>query len=336
MDRRTQIKYLAAIATLYPLQRLHAQTRTEAAGKKAEQKVIGFGLIAPRNTADTIKNWTPFVERLATHLRANIKPMAYAQQGALVEDFKSGVIDYAWVGNVPALELVEAGLGEIFGQLVVNGRASYRSMLIVPANSPIRSVDDLLSAKGRYVFSDGDVKSTSGHVVPRYFAFAKKGVNDPDSLFKEVKRGSHLENLNRIAKGEADIATANSTEIDLFRQTSPQLAGNVRVIWESPEIPESALVWRKSTSAVDRKKAQEFIVNFGRSAEERTFLKEMNNLTGLRKSSNMQLVPIADLEMFNARQRVMNDSKLTPDERTARIEEIIKRGSKLEFLLKRV
>ena len=295
-----------------------------------------FGLITPRNAEATLKSWTPFLDRMSMYMGQTIEPKTYAQQGDLVDDFKKGLLDYAWMGNVPAIELAEANLGAVFGQLVVKGQYAYRSLLITPAASPIKTVDDLIAGKAKYVFSDGDLRSTSGHVVPRYFAFAKRGVNDPDTLFKEVKRASHLDNLNRVAKGEVDLATNNTTELDLFRQANPELSKNIRVIWESPDIPESPLVWRLALPLATRKKAQDFIVSFGKTGEEKQMLREMNNLTGFRKSSNLQLVPIADLEMFNARQRLVNDKNLSPEERRVKIEEVIKRGTRLEFLLKRI
>jgi phosphonate transport system substrate-binding protein len=304
--------------------------------RPAAPKTSVFGLITPRNAEATLKSWTPFLERMTMYMGQPIVPKTYAQQGDLVEDFKKGLLDYAWVGNVPAIELAEASIAGVFGQLVVKGQFAYRSLLITPASSPIKTVDDVISAKGKYVFSDGDLRSTSGHVVPRYFAFAKRGVNDPDALFKEVKRASHLDNLNRVAKGEVDLATNNTTELDIYKQMNPDLAKNIRVIWESPDIPESPLVWRLALPVATRKKAQDFIVSFGKTGEEQQMLREMNNLTGFRKSSNLQLVPIADLEMFNARQRLVNDTKLSSEERSQKIDEVIKRGTRLEFLLKRV
>lgn len=295
-----------------------------------------FGLITPRNAEATLKSWTPFLERMSLYMNEKIEPKTYAQQGDLVDDFKKGLLDYAWVGNVPAIELAEANLGGVFGQLVVKGQFAYRSLLITPIASPIKTIDDVVNAKGKYVYSDGDLRSTSGHVVPRYFAYAKRGVNDPDALFKEIKRGSHLDNMNRIARAEVDLATTNTTELDLFRQANPELGKSIRVIWESPDIPESPLVWRLSLPLATRKRAQNFIVAFGTTGEEKQMLREMNNLTGFRKSSNLQLVPIADLEMFNARQRLVNDKQLSNEERNQKIEAVIKRGTRLEFLLKRV
>jgi phosphonate transport system substrate-binding protein len=95
-------------------------------------------------------------------------------------------------------------------------------------------------------------------------------------------------------------------------------------------------VWRMALPLATRKKAQDFIVSFGKTGEEKQMLIEMNNLTGFRKSSNLQLVPIADLEMFNARQRLTNDKQLSAEDRAQKIEEAIRRGTKLEMLLKRV
>jgi phosphonate transport system substrate-binding protein len=295
-----------------------------------------FGLITPRNAEATLKSWTPFLERMSMYMGQTIEPKTYAQQGELVDDFKKSLLDYAWVGNVPAIELAEADIAGVFGQLVVKSQFAYRSLLITPASSPIKMVDDVISAKGKYVFSDGDQRSASGHVVPRYFAFAKRGVNDPDALFKEVKRGSHLDNLNRVAKGEVDMATNNTTELDIYKEINPDLAKNIRVIWESPDIPESPLAWRLALPQATHKKAQDFIVSFGKTGEEKQMLREMNNLTGFRKSSNLQLVPIADLEMFNARQRIANDKQINTEDRTQKIDEVIKRGTRLEMLLKRV
>jgi|CXWL01.1.fsa_nt_gi phosphonate transport system substrate-binding protein len=296
-------------------------------------KVV-FGLITPRNAEQTLKSWAPFLERLARGVGVAVEPKTYAQQSELIADFRRGVIDFAWVGNVPALELVESGAGAVFGQLVVNGQHAYRSLLIAHRDSDIRTLNDVLRSRRQYVFGDGDEKSTSGHVVPRYYAFAKKGVNDVSSLFKEIRRGSHLDNLNRTARREVDCATNNSTELALFRHANPELAKDLRVVWESPDIPESPLVWRLALPLALRKSVQGFIIGFGKDEHERAILREMNNLSGFRKSGNSQLLTVADIEGFNARQRLVNDGSLSAEERANKFEAVIKRGTKLEFLLK--
>jgi phosphonate transport system substrate-binding protein len=338
--------HLAAAALLAHTSAASAQQPAATSGKPvqpkpkpkakpaAAPKKIVFGLITPRNAEQTQKSWAPFLGSMGKALGVEVEGKTYAQQGDLVAEFKRGAIDFAWVGNVPAIELVEARAGAVFGQLVVKGQFAYRSLLITHASSPIRTLEQITSSKGQYVFGDGDVKSTSGHIVPRYFAFAKKGVNDVDTLFKEIKRGSHIDNLNRVVKKEVDFATNNTTELDLFRASSPEAAKDIRVVWESPDIPESPLVWRLALPLEFRLKVQSFIMDYGKDDTEKAILKDMNNLTSFRKSGNSQLLNVADIEGFNARQRLVNDTSLNTEERAAKMEEVLKRGSKLEFLLK--
>lgn len=314
-----------------------SQTASSASNKSKDrlvQKTVIFGLITPRNAEQTLRSWNPFLEKMSKAIGMAFEAKTYEKQSDLVQDFKSGIIDYAWMGNVPAIELVEARLGAVFGQLVVKGQFAYRSLLITHRDGQIRTLDDILASKGKYVFGDGDLKSTSGHVVPRYYAFARKGVNDVDALFKEIKRGSHLDNLNSVARKEVDFATNNTTELKLFAASNPALAKEIRVVWESPDIPESPLVWRLAVPREMREKVQNYMVSFGKNEDEQLMLKQMNDLTAFRRSSNSQLINVADIEGFNARQRLLNDQTLTAEDRFNKIEAVIKRGSRLEFLLK--
>jgi phosphonate transport system substrate-binding protein len=131
------------------------------------------------------------------------------------------------------------------------------------------------------------------------------------------------------------VATCNNEELAFFAKDFPELASRIKVVWESPLIPQSPLVWRSGLASPLKKKIMKFVVGFGHnSSEEKDILLQVNGLSRFRESSNRQLVPIADLEMFKARQAINNDPSLSPAERTSRIETVIKRGSKLELKLK--
>ncbi|MBI2771460.1 MAG: phosphate/phosphite/phosphonate ABC transporter substrate-binding protein [Burkholderiales bacterium] len=305
-----------------------AITRTPTVGK------LSFGLITPRNAEQMLKNWNPFLDRMSAALGLPIERLTYASASELVSDFASGRLQLAWLGNAPALEIVEGGHASVFAVEMVQGKAAYKSTLITHRDSPLRSLDDVHKAARQLTFGDGDVKSTSGHIVPRYFAFVRRGVNDPDKMFREIRRGSHESNLLATARKEVDVATNNTSELDNFRGTRPQEAALVRVIWESPEIPTSPMLWRNDLPLPLKQKIAAFTFGFGRDEEEKAILWNINKLTAWRKSSNRQLVPIADLEMFNARQRVMNDASLSGEQRLAQVDDITRRGSRLELMLK--
>jgi phosphonate transport system substrate-binding protein len=299
-------------------------------------KSLVFGLITPRSAAETREGWQPFVDRMAIAIRTPMEVRTYAKQGDLVSAFRNGEVDVAWMGNAPALEVVESGSGVVFAQLVTKSAgAGYNSVLVVPKTSKLRSLTDVLQEARSLRFGDGDVNSTSGHLVPYYFAFQKNGIENTSGLFKKVSNNSHQKNMMLIAKGELDVATANTVEMVLFARDFPQLAQQLRVVWESPVIPQSPLLWKVTLPAELKRKILQFTVSYGTSStEERAVLEKLNDLTGFRKSSNRQLVPVADIEMFKARQAINNDPSVTGVEKARRIDEVIRRSSRLELLLK--
>jgi phosphonate transport system substrate-binding protein len=302
---------------------------------RATRTALVVGLITPRSAEQTRKNWSPFVERMGEALQQPVDLRLFADQRELLTQLAQGGVDVAWMGNAAALDAVLAGSGSVFAQMITKtGSAGYHSILVVPEKAPLKTLADVIKAGPALRFGDGDLKSTSGHSVPAYFAFQKNGVNDVKKLFRSVTHHNHQNNLTLTANGELDVATANSEELAFFARDFPALARNLRVVWESPLIPQSPLVWRNNLTPEMRRRILQFTITFGKTDEEKQILDELNSLSGFRQSSNRQLVVVADLEMFKARQAINDDKTLTPEERTRRIDEVIRRGSKLELMLK--
>ncbi len=334
MKRRQIISSIALCGLAVPSWAQSPRPRPTATG--AAPAGLTFGLITPRNAEQILRNWNPFIDRMAAAAGVPIERVTYATAGELVKDFLAGKLDLAWLGNVPALEIVEAGKGSVFAVKVISGKTAYRSLLITHRDSAVRTLEDVHRKAPQMVFGGGDPKSTSGHIVPMYFAFVKRGVNDPERLFKEIRRGSHEANLMATAKREVDLATNNTTELDNLRATRPDDAALIRVVWESPDIPESPMMWRDSLPPAMKARIAAFTEKFGaKDDEEKGILWNIDKLTGFRRSTNRQFVAVADIEMFNSRQRIINDTRLTPGQRMAQVEEVTRRGSRLELMLKR-
>ena len=312
-----------------------ASTWCAPLARGAEEPLV-FGLITPRDPEKVLVAWNPFLQGLSRHVGRGIRAWTASNAAELVDAFRQGRVDLAWVGNAPALDIVESGTGEVFAQMVsADGRTGYQSILVTHKDSPLRTLEQAQQAERRLVFADGDAKSTSGHLVPLYYAFVKRGINDPKTLYREVRHGSHRANLTMAARREVDVATANNIELELFAAEQPALANQLRVIWASPDIPHSPLVWRLALPAPLRQRIQEAVVGFGQhGAAERAILRGVNDLAGFRKSRNRQLVAVADIEMFAAWQHVNNSSALTPAQKLERIAQISQRASRLELRLK--
>jgi phosphonate transport system substrate-binding protein len=325
-------RLLCAMSSLFPLGLGSFAPRAEA----QPSATLVFGVIAPRAVEQTRANWAPYVKRMAAGIGQPMELKVYDSQALLIKAFVSGQVDVGWMGNAPALEVVESGVGAVFAQMVTKeGSFGYKSQLFVSSSAPYNSLSDVLAKASTLKFSDGEPKSTSGFLVPYYFAFQKSGINDTKLIFKEVEIGTHQQNLKKVAEGKVDVATANNEEAAFFARDFPELAKNLKPIWDSPLIPQSPLLWKLALPTETKRKLKNFIDTFGaHAADEKEILLKVNGLSRFRPSSNLQLVPIADMEMFKARQAINNDKTLSPEERAKRIDEVIQRGSRIELRLK--
>lgn len=305
----------------------------------AERKApLVFAVITPRGADTAMAAWAPFILRVAQELGHTITLKAWTSSDprALAQAFQSGEIDLAWVGNSAALALVEEGVGEVFAQMVTDsGSTGYQSIIVSHRDSGLSVLDDAQRPGKKLVFADGETKSFSGHLVPMYYAFVKRGINDPAALYAQVRRGSHRDNLIMAAERKADIATANDEELAMFKARNPELADQLRIIWTSPVIPQSPLVWSTALPLDLRRRIQQAIIAFGKkNAADREILRKVNNLSAFRKSRNSQLITAGDIDMFVAWQQVNNSTGLSEADKTARIRAISERASRLELRLK--
>lgn len=296
---------------------------------------ITISLISPRGVERTREDWAPFLDDLSRNLKMPVTLRVGQTQKEVAADMIEHRADIAWLGNSPALEVVEAGAGEVFAAMVrIDGSTGYRSVIITHAKSTLTSVNDLLDASRQLTFAAGDPKSTSGYVVPNYYVFARNKVQ-PEQVFKKIIPGNHQENALRVARGEANAGTCNDSELAVIRQRYPLDAANLRILWQSNEIPESPMLWQRTMNSILKAKLQRFFTDYGAtSPQEQANLKRINGLKRFRASSNRQLLAIADIEMFNARTLIDRDQRLSLDERGARHQEVVKRAVRLETALR--
>ena len=120
-------------------------------------------------------------------------------------------------------------------------------------------------------FGIGDAKSTSGTLAPMTYLFAPQNI-EPERCFKQVRAANHQANLFAVANGVLDVATNNSTAIRLQgirdeenrANGQPTVADKVKVIWESPKLPEDPIVWRKDLDPAVKEKVRQFFLTYGK------------------------------------------------------------------------
>jgi phosphonate transport system substrate-binding protein len=228
----------------------------------------------------------------------------------------------AWYGNKSAIDAVDRANGEVFAQMIdLDGTPGYYSYLITHRDSTVKTLDDVLKNGKSLTFGIGDPQSTSGTLVPTYYVFTMNNL-DPKTHFKVMRASNHEANLLAVLNRQVDVATNNSEQLTKIRETDPQKYEQIRVLWTSPLIPRDPLVWRKDLPEDAKKKIKEFVVSYGKDAREKEILKNMYRLAGFKDSSDAQLLPIRQLELFKERRKIENDANMTEAEKKPKLAEI--------------
>jgi phosphonate transport system substrate-binding protein len=326
MIRRAKSLSLAlGLALLGALPLVHA---TETPG-------ITLGIIAAGATVEqTLEIWKPLTDALSKELQTPVRAVASKNYADISSGIKEGKIQVAWINNKLAVDLVETEQAQIFAQMVrLDKTRGYKSVLIVPKNSPINAVADALGQPGVYTLGLGAKNSTSGYLVPYYYVFQKAKI-DPAKHFKSVTHGTHRENFLAVAEGRADMGTNNTEDLPRFQAELPDKFAQIKVIWESPLIPNDPLVYRKDLPAATQQRIKKFFIAYGKTEAEKATLKSINGLSGFVASSNHQLRPIVDLELFDALTKAMAGSNANGTASfNGVVDQLTKRAARLDTML---
>ncbi len=108
------------------------------------------------------------------------------------------------------------------------------------------TVQDLLKCDKTLNFGIGDKKSTSGTLAPMTYLFIPAD-KKPETCFKTVLSASHDANLFAVANDKLDAADQqlHGPAPERASAKGGAQAKKVKVIWESPTLPEDPIVWRK-------------------------------------------------------------------------------------------
>ncbi len=291
----------------------------------AVAKEISFGIISTDSAAAQRDRWEPFFRDMEKKTGLTVKSFYASDYAGVIEAMRFNKVQVAWYGNKAAMEAVDRANGEIFAQLMyADGTYGYHALLITHKDSPYKSLDDVFANGKNINFGIGDPNSTSGFLVPTYYVFSQRKV-DPREVFKTVRNGSHGANIQAVLAKQLDVATNNTEDYGRLEATKPDQASQIRVIWKSPLIPSDPFVWRKDLDSASKEKIRNFVLNYAKTdPAEKQILKNIYNYGGFRASTNAQLNPIRQLELFKDRRKIESDSAMSVAEKTVKLAEIDK------------
>ncbi|WP_341915316.1 phosphonate ABC transporter substrate-binding protein [Polaromonas sp. YR568] len=293
-------------------------------------KEVNFGIISTESSQNLKSDWQPLLEDMAKKTGYKVNAFFAPDYAGIIEGMRFGKVHVAWFGNKSAMEAVDRAGGEIFAQMVnADGTQGYYSHLIVHKDSPLKSLDDVLRNARNLSFGNGDPNSTSGFLVPSYYVFAQNKI-DAKTAFKVSRGANHESNALAVANKQVDVATNNSENLDKIKDRLPEKFKDIRVVWTSPLIPLDPLVMRKELPDATKQKLKDFFYGYGQgSQQEKDVLMKISKLSAFKPSTNAQLIPIRQLELFKERNKFEADASLPAADKQAKVAEIDRKLAEL-------
>ncbi len=185
------------------------------AGQKATE--LRFSVIPDFNKAKLAETGKMLADHLTEKLGTPVRYEPSTDYTAAVTGLVNNKLDFVWLGGKTTVDALDQGQGHVRVLATRDIDLDFKTYFIANQSlladgrvSPMDSLDGLKEAAKDLTFTFGDVNSTSGHLMPRYF-LVQSGIN-PDEAFKSMgyqASGGHGATLKAVASGASDVGALN-------------------------------------------------------------------------------------------------------------------------------
>lgn len=214
---------------------------------RTQFRELRLGISSAENERDAVARQQPFQDYIQRALGIPLRVFRATDYAGVVEAMRSSNIEFARIG--PANYALAR---RVMGDRVIpfardrdnEGETGYYAVAFVKADSPFRRIEDL---RGRS-FAFADPNSTSGFAFPAYFLRRQGFV--PEQFFSRTGfSGSHEQSVIAVLNGTYDAAAtfwSNERHGNIQRMVEKGMVapGSTRIVWTSPQIPNSPWVMR--------------------------------------------------------------------------------------------
>jgi len=185
------------------------------------KKEVLFGSVAMDIPAVMYKRLSPLTEYLSQVLDQPVSLKLSPNMPAAIDDTANGRVELAYLTPVAYLKAHAKGDARLVVKTVTNGKGSFRLMIVVKQDSPIKSLQDLVGK--RFAFGDKAALLQRAVVV---------GSGMPLEQLGEYKFIGHYDNIVRaVMNGDFDAGILKDTMAYKWN------GKGIRILYSSPELP---------------------------------------------------------------------------------------------------
>jgi phosphonate transport system substrate-binding protein len=229
------------------------ETKVSDGTWQSEMREVRMAVRGSEDDPMITRRLTAYKDYLSRATGLPVKLYESSDYNGTIQALSSGQVDIATIAG-GGYANVDAQIGELAEPILTvrqaEGDIGYYSGLLVMANSPYRSIQDLKGKTLGYV----DFNSTSGYLYPRS-VMRSQGV-EPDTFFgRSSFAGGHTQAVMALDNGQFDATIINmgggdpvngfttGAHFTMARRGVVDLE-DFRIIWTAGPIPNSAVVVR--------------------------------------------------------------------------------------------
>ncbi|MBW4475084.1 MAG: phosphonate ABC transporter substrate-binding protein [Stenomitos rutilans HA7619-LM2] len=233
-----------------------AQRPSTSACPSGKSEII-MGLIPAENNQEMAQKFEPMRAYIEQKVGCPVKVFQATDYAGVIEAMKKDRVDLAWFGPLSYILAEQEAGAEAFAVGVRdNGQSTYRSLFVVPGDSPLKSLEDLKGKTVAFV----DPASTSGALVPSYLVKKKTGQTPQEFFGKLTYAGTH--DASELAVKNKTVEAAADNDITYEKMLGKGLITKEsnRILLQSDPLPGSPLVYRNDLDSTAKQKIKDAIL----------------------------------------------------------------------------
>lgn len=225
----------------------------EGADWRAGITQLKFAVQGDEADPQRARRWDAYRAYLTEVTGIPVRTYESTDYNGTIQAIAAGQVDIASMGG-GSYANVDDQVGELVVPFLLSrqaeGNEGYYSAIMVKADSPYKSIEDLRGRNLGFV----DFNSTSGYLYPR-FKMREQGI-DPETYFgKTLMAGGHTQSMLALANGQVDATIVNvsggtpetgfttGAHITLAREGMLKLS-DYRIVWTAGPMSNAPLVMR--------------------------------------------------------------------------------------------